>query len=185
MAIETPALLLLALLLLTVPLNWLLAALAAGAFHELCHYIALRLLGGRAEGFALGPTGAVLRVTGLTSWREALCALAGPLGGLALLPLYRVLPRLALCAAAQSCFNLLPIYPLDGGRALFGLLSAFLPEQTAMVWLRRVEIIACCLVLGLCLGFRLGLFPVFVAFVVLARAFLRKIPCKLRLPGVQ
>lgn len=185
MAIETPALLLLALLLLTVPLNWLLAALAAGAFHELCHFIALRLLGGRPEGFALGPAGAVLRVTGLTPGREVLCALAGPLGGLLLLPLYRVVPRLALCAAVQSCFNLLPIHPLDGGRALYGCLSRFLPEQTAVIWLRRGEIFTCCLLLGLCLGFRLGAFPVFVVFLVIARAFRRKIPCKLRLPGVQ
>ena len=50
--------------------------------------------------------------------RELLAVLAGPAGSLLLLSLYRVLPRVAVCAAVQGFYNLLPIEPLDGGRAL-------------------------------------------------------------------
>jgi len=62
MVIETSALLLLALLLLTVPINWLLAFFVAAAVHELFHYLALRLLGGQTRGFTIRPGGAVLSV---------------------------------------------------------------------------------------------------------------------------
>ena len=44
--VDVSACLMGAFLLLTLPLNWLLSALAAAAFHELCHGAAILLLGG-------------------------------------------------------------------------------------------------------------------------------------------
>ena len=107
-----------ALMLLILPLNWLLAAVTAALFHEFCHYLTLKLCGVPIQGIQLSGGGAVISTGPTTARQELLCAMAGPLGGLCLLPLMRYVPRIAICAAAQSLFNLLPIYPLDGGRIL-------------------------------------------------------------------
>lgn len=162
-----------ALLLLTLPLNWLVAAFLAAAWHELCHYTLLRFLGGRAEGFRLGLTGATLDVSGLTPGTEFVTALAGPLGGFLLTFLWRQFPRLSLCAAAQSVFNLLPIYPLDGGRALRCIL-----KESLFTALERF-ILAALAVLCLCFGLW---FPLIWGLLCLLA---RKRPCKAPLLKVQ
>lgn len=96
-----------------------LAFLLASLWHEAGHILTARLLGGRIRLERAGMTGAVLEVSGLTQGRELICTLAGPLFGLTLLPLGRLYPQLALFALGQCLYNLLPIYPMDGGRALF------------------------------------------------------------------
>lgn len=55
--VDVSACLMGAFLLLTLPLNWLLSALAAAAFHELCHGAAILLLGGRIWAFASARAG--------------------------------------------------------------------------------------------------------------------------------
>ena len=118
MGIEPRAYILLALLLLVLPIRWLVAAVLAAAFHEGCHMAAVYLLGGRCEGIRLSAWGARMEASLSGFRRELLAVLAGPAGSLLLLSLYRVLPRVAVCAAVQGFYNLLPIEPLDGGRAL-------------------------------------------------------------------
>lgn len=131
-SIDPAALLSLALALLVLPLRWLLAwALAAGV-HELCHWLAVSACGGEVRWLALGPGGAEMAVSGLSRGKELLCALAGPMGALLVLPLARWMPAVAVCAVFQSACNLLPLYPLDGGRALrCGMLMLF-PEKAAL-----------------------------------------------------
>ncbi len=116
--IDPWAYLLAAALMLTLPLDWLIAAAAAAAFHEGCHLLAIRLLGGRVTGMRIGAGGAVIGTSLPGTGRELLCALAGPVGSLLLAGLYRTLPKLAICGGIQGLFNLLPVYPMDGGRAL-------------------------------------------------------------------
>lgn len=54
----------------------------------------------------------------MSTGRELIAVLAGPAASLLLLSLVRVFPRVAICGLIQGIYNLLPIYPLDGGKAL-------------------------------------------------------------------
>ncbi len=127
--VDVSACLMGAFLLLTLPLNWLLSALAAAAFHELCHGAAILLLGGRIWGVRIGAGGAVMETEPLSSGKELVCALAGPAGSLLLVLMFRVFPRVAVCALVQGAFNLLPVFP-TGRRAGAALRSgAVLPQN--------------------------------------------------------
>ena len=133
MGIEPRVYILLALLLLVLPIRWVAAAVLAAVFHESCHMAAVYLLVGRCEGIRLSARGARMEAT-LPAFRgELLSILAGPAGSLLLLSLYRVLPRVAVCAAVQGFYNLLPIEPLDGGRALRLCLEHWCPHRAERI----------------------------------------------------
>jgi len=120
-----------ALAVMLIPIRWLFAWMLATAVHELSHYLCLQLCGCRVFGIQIGWNGAVID-SQFDSWgREVLCALAGPVGGCLLLLTAQWLPRAALCALFQTAYNLLPVYPLDGGRAMYAALCRCLPEQSA------------------------------------------------------
>lgn len=108
----------------------LVTVLGAAAVHEWGHWAMLRALGAKVNGVRLSVLGAVLETDsgGLSYGGELAAVLAGPAANL--------LSALALTAAAKGCwpaavgaslvlcvFNLLPIRPLDGGRALYLLAS--------------------------------------------------------------
>ena len=166
-------LILLSFLLLICPPRWLAASILAAAFHELCHLGAVKLLRGRILGFRAGARGAVLEVAGLSLWRETLAAAAGPMGSLLLLLLAGPFPGLALCGLGQGLFNLLPVFPLDGGRILLRLLEAIgLGERAGKItvvvsWLTIAAFAVGCVFLGL---------PLAALFVLPLIA--RNIPCK-------
>lgn len=145
----------LALQLLVLPLPWVAAALLAGAFHECCHYLAIRALGGRVPSVTVGYRGAVMELRGLGIAAELVAAAAGPVGSLSLLFLSGVFPRLALCGLVQGIYNLLPIYPLDGGRILRCTLKAILPTRIAMAVSRWVGLAAALAAGALCIALEL------------------------------
>ena len=116
--------------------GWRLLAvtLSAAALHELGHLLALYLLGGRVTGLRLSAFGAELATDAarLPYLREIGVVLAGPAVNLALgLLLARLGQYTASGAHLSLClFNLLPVRPLDGGRALCLLASWLLgPER--------------------------------------------------------
>lgn len=171
-----------AVLLLVVPINWLLAAVTAAVFHELAHGAAILLLGGKIHGLKILPDGIRMETSPMDAWQEILCSLAGPLGSLLLVLLGTHTPRIALCALVQGCYNLLPVYPLDGGRALHCLLGWFLPPKTG----KKVEGVLVFAVLAaafpaiLWLDRRLSMNGILVLAGIFGagRSILRKIPCK-------
>lgn len=178
-----------ALLLLLLPLKWLVAAFFAACFHELCHYAALRLCRMRPQKLVIGANGASMEIGALSYGKELFCALAGPLGSILLLLVGRLFPRIALCGAFHGLYNLLPLYPLDGGRALHCGAKLLLPPNTAHQVCAAVETIclgAICLI-GIygtvCL--HLGLLPLCFALLLLIKGKKVKFPCKAGLLRVQ
>lgn len=107
-----------AFLVLIVPIEWLIASVLAAVFHELCHIVMIWCVGGRISHVTVKPNQAQIHTAPLDPSQELLCSLAGPAGSFLLALFFRWVPQLAVCGVIQGLFNLLPIYPLDGGRAV-------------------------------------------------------------------
>jgi Zn-dependent protease len=120
-----------------------LALFAIVLMHEFGHALACRQVGGQADQIILWPLGGVAYVSppqrpGATLWSIA----AGPLVNVALAPIFAILALVAsrmgwevslpnaytfvravfFMNCALLIFNLLPVYPLDGGQILRSLL---------------------------------------------------------------
>lgn len=108
--------------LLLVPFRFLMAALVAALWHELCHLCVLKLFSVPILGIRVGLFGAVIRSGYLMPIQELVSSAAGPAGSLLLLLTADIFPLLAFCGLVQGIFNLIPIYPMDGGRILRTLL---------------------------------------------------------------
>jgi len=112
-----------------------LSLFAIVTLHEFGHALACRQVGGRAEQIVLWPLGGVAYVhapprPGATLWS----IVAGPLVNVALIPIFGValllspadpssdfrifLSQLNLINIVLLVFNILPIYPLDGGKIM-------------------------------------------------------------------
>lgn len=117
-----------ALSVLMLPLRWMTGIFLAAFVHELFHYLAIRITGGQVISFSLGAFGAKIDTLPMSCHTEALCALAGPLGSFSMLLIAEQLPEAALCGLVQGTYNLLPLYPMDGGR----ILHCLLPESACM-----------------------------------------------------
>ena len=153
--------------LLLIPLRLLVAIACSIAVHELSHMIAMRIMGIRIYSIRFGIRGALIESETLNNRQEFFCALAGPLGGALLLLLFRWLPVMALTGAIHSLYNLLPIYPSDGGRAFQSILGIHLPGRVGTHIAYCVEIITLIVVTAFsvyaAIRFRLGFLPILFA----------------------
>lgn len=171
-------LLYLAVLILLLPLRWVFAWMIAAALHEFGHIIALRCMGVRVRQLRIGLFGAKIVTEPLTSGQEFVAALAGPAVGVLLLGAVAIFPRIAICGAIQSAYNLLPVYPMDGGRVV--------RCGMELLHIRCAEKVCCtfewvCYAALVCLGFygtfvlHLGLLPLLVClFPVGKKIFLQR-----------
>ena len=186
--IEPRFYLFIALLLLVLPLPWLLAAFLAALIHELCHLTMVVLLKGTVRHIRVDIGGAQIGAR-LPGWMEEfLSSLAGPVGSLLLVLLCHRLPRLAVCGCIQGLYNLLPIYPLDGGRALRCLLERICPTKAETILSFAEKTVAGLLLMAAVYGaavLSLGFWPVLAVLVPISGLIRRKIPCKQREIGVQ
>lgn len=152
-----------ALTLLILPIKWIFAALAAAIIHELFHVAAVAVCGGKISILELGGSGAIMESTPMSRGKELFCTMSGPLGGLALLFFARWIPRVAVCAAFHSLYNLLPVYPLDGGRALRCGMEILVPQFADSI----CKYIECFTFVGVavisiyaCFRLKLGIMPI-------------------------
>ncbi len=113
--------------------------------HELGHAAAAARFGVRTQRVVLYPFGGVAELRGLprSLVGEAIVSFAGPAVNFALaFGLWAladaVEPTLLRAAAAANlligAFNLLPIYPMDGGRILLAALTAVIGRVSATRW---------------------------------------------------
>ena len=116
------------------------------------------------------------------------CTICGPLGSFLLFISIRYFPRLALCGLIHGLYNLMPIYPLDGGRIVKCLLHIILPdperEMRIQIILTTINLLFSIYILIILLRYSLWFLFVIPIFSSLREAII-KIPCKHGLKRVQ
>lgn len=116
----------------------------SAVIHEMGHYIESEKLGYALEKIVLMPYGAIIKgdLHGISYKDECKISLSGPLYNLIiavvcvafwwLIPeTYPYTDLIVTANLSLAIINLIPCYPLDGGRFLLATLSLFLPRKTA------------------------------------------------------
>lgn len=135
---------------------WLTAVLSV-LVHETAHALTAAVLGCPPSSIEMTPLGAVMLLedeTKLPPIKRAAMLLAGPAASLLFCCLAVKLAGNGWTGGAQLFLsnlsivmvNLLPVFPLDGGRLLYLILSRFLPARTAEQIMR---VLGCILGIGL------------------------------------
>ncbi len=102
--------------------------------HEAGHLIALHLMRVQIHRLRLRICGAEICTEVLPYSKELSAAVAGPVVNFLLLMLFAEQnPQFALLNLCLCAYNLLPLYPLDGGRVLRALLHMLLPARVAEI----------------------------------------------------
>ena len=161
----------------------------AVCIHELCHLLSLWLLGIPVSQLTFTLTGAKMQTGPMAPAQECLSAAAGPLGGLLPMLFCRYIPRIAICGLVQSLYNLLPLFPLDGGRILRCCLWAILSETQAA---RIEQILRWIVLIGLSAGaiwlhitYAFGLMPLLFVGILGLKTRKTTFPCKEPCNGLQ
>lgn len=177
------------LIILLLPFRWIAAWLFASLVHECFHFLILKAFRIPTLSANVTQKGIYIATTPMPYHAELIAALAGPLGALSLLCLAKWFPVTAICAYCQSLYHLLPIYPLDGGRALRCLTMMLMPSDAAASVSRAVS--ACVLIMIAILGIycsfflNLGPVPLLAGLLLPIKCGYVKIPCKDRHQRVQ
>lgn len=148
--------------------------LAAAAAHEAGHLTAAFALHVKVTGIRLDALDARIRMQVSSYRQEAICALAGPAASVLLcIAMRKADPACAAISLLLGLFNALPVFPLDGGRALRAMLGLFLPLSRAEAISGWIGLAVCAAgLVGALLGVRkfgLGMMPVAVWGILLLR----------------
>jgi len=142
--------------------------------HEFGHLFALFFMKKRVLEIRLDLFGAVIRAETLTRRQELLCTLSGPLVNLiSAVFLFFCAKSAAYISTALFLFNMLPIYPLDGGRILCCILENRLHPTAAQravhIASLLVSLFIMLTVVSICAAARTGFYMIFFAALVLLR----------------
>ena len=124
------------------------AFVAAALLHEAGHLLVLRARRIPVLSLRISLSGASIVTPPLGYCDELLAASAGPVINFVLFFAFlKRIPYFALVNLGLLLFNLLPFYPLDGGRILRALLRLLLGERIGR-WIERIVHVLCLLLLG-------------------------------------
>lgn len=176
--IDPSVYLILALCLLVLPIPWCAAWVCAVCFHELCHFMVLLLLKKRPYGVHVVCGGIRIDVPQMNRKQELFCALAGPVGSFFLLVFVRYFPMLSLFGLGHGAFNLLPIYPMDGGRILKCACDIMFPKHVSDRICSYAAITVCAGIICVGLLLRWWVLAFLGEYYLIRRICSGKIPCK-------
>jgi Zn-dependent protease len=156
--------------------------------HEFGHALACRQTGGTANQIVLWPLGGVAYVSppprpGATLWSIA----AGPLVNVVLVPIlfllsdlsrtlawaqtmpdvYRLLQAVTLINLGLLIFNLLPIYPLDGGQILRSLLWFVMGRAASLTTVTMIGMVGVVAMIGFAVWAKSVWFGVLAIFILM------------------
>jgi stage IV sporulation protein FB len=135
------------------------------ALHEIGHALAAKYFGVKTHEIILYPFGGVARIAKeFTEWKELIVAAAGPLTSAAIALVLHLIPVNAEMSASvvnlhQSLrginiilclFNLIPAYPMDGGRILKAILELLQIKSATSIATSLGQVVS--ILMG-CLGF--------------------------------
>ena len=121
----------LAIAIIIFPIKVIFAWLLAAAFHEIGHILSLSIMGKGIENISLGFSGASIQTEPMTYKQEILAAASGPVFGSVLILFSDYIPMISIFAFINTVINLIPLYPMDGGRVLRGLIYIIFKETVA------------------------------------------------------
>lgn len=172
---------------LILPLWFFISFVIAAAIHEICHFLVLKVLRIGVYRISIGPFGASMETEAMAPGREFLCAMGGPVGSLMLVPLFRWVPGIALWGLIQGVVNLIPIYPMDGGRILKSLFQLLhIPRADRIFEITELFVSLSILGFGIWMKIHWNLWcGMIIGGIILLRIIRRKTPCKESRFGVQ
>ena len=126
----------------------------------------------------VGIGGAQIYTAPMQKWQEAICAAAGPIGGLLPVFLLHIFPEAAFWALVLTVYNLMPIFPSDGARVFrCVLLIIFLPKTVESI-ARIIEriFITGIILMGIygTIFLRLGIVPIGLALLLAVNGKFKK-----------
>jgi Zn-dependent protease len=164
----------------------LLAVFSCVFLHELGHAFSGRWFGVATRDITLLPIGGLARMEAIPPkpWPEFVIAICGPLVNIAIVLLLfpflqwpessdakasiSSLPfvtQLFLINLGLALFNMLPVYPMDGGRVLRAGLQCVMPRSSALKWTSRIsQVLAIALIIY---GITTGQWNLVLIFVIM------------------
>lgn len=125
--------------------------------HEFGHVFAAKILGHKTERVELNPLGGVAYIDmPVNAFHEFVIAIAGPLVNVLLIPILGLLAKqhplfflVFYCNISILLFNLLPAFPMDGGRILRSMVQMISGQRRfSTVLAVRISQLLCCVLIA-------------------------------------